>query len=410
MDGRHFNRYDDEIFGILYSNLAEQQDMLSSYACRDKEALRRQKEKFHVARPNFVKDTERIINCRYFNRYSDKTQVFSLYKNDDISRRILHVQIVSRISRNIGRMLNLNQDLIEAIALGHDLGHTPFGHAGERFLSELYYQNTKRYFNHNVHSVRILDSILKLNLSLQTLDGILCHNGEQVKGDYYPRGFGGADAAEKFAVLDDVVEQCYVKKDMVDSLVPGTMEGCVVRIGDIIAYLGKDRQDAAILGVDIEEPFLHNDVLGSTNSEFISNIIENLVTGSYGKAYLRLDKKYSDALDYEKRVNYSKIYEPEDRNTPYPTIKTMFGRMYEKLNEDLIGKKEKSLVYRHHIDKIFAGFKDEAQMREEYLREDNNQIVVDYIASMTDDYFLDVHEYLFPNTVRIEYNSYFGDV
>ena len=131
-----------------------------------------------MQRPAYVRDIEKIMNVPYYNRYSYKTQVFSLVRNDDISRRALHVQYVSRIARNIGRLLGLNIDLIEAIALGHDIGHTPFGHAGERALSKLYHEHTGRYFNHNVHSVRVLDNICCQNLSLQTLDGIICHNGE----------------------------------------------------------------------------------------------------------------------------------------------------------------------------------------------------------------------------------------
>ena len=115
-------------------------------------------------RPAFVRDVEKIMHSPYYNRYADKTQVFSFYKNDDISHRALHVQLVSRIARNIGRMLGLDLDLIEAVALGHDIGHTPFGHAGEKFLNESYHANTGRYFNHNVHSVRVLDKIFNLNI------------------------------------------------------------------------------------------------------------------------------------------------------------------------------------------------------------------------------------------------------
>ena len=127
-------------------------------------------------RPAYVRDCEKIMNCPYYNRYTDKTQVFSLYKNDDITRRALHVQFVSRIARNIGRLLGLNLDLIEAIALGHDIGHTPFGHAGEKYLNELLCENTGEIFLHNVQSVRVLDKIFNYNISLQTLDGILSHN------------------------------------------------------------------------------------------------------------------------------------------------------------------------------------------------------------------------------------------
>ena len=119
----------------------------------------------NVLRSNFVRDTDKIMNCPYFVRYQDKTQVFSLVKNDDISRRSLHVQLVSRIARTIGKALNLNTELIEAIALGHDIGHTPFGHTGERILNDLLFAKTGRRFYHNVQSVRVLDSIFPLNLT-----------------------------------------------------------------------------------------------------------------------------------------------------------------------------------------------------------------------------------------------------
>ena len=110
------------------------------YACPDDNILRRDTahDVANLWRPAFVRDIEKILHNPYYNRYSDKTQVLSGYKNDDISRRALHVQLVARIARNIGRMLGLNEDLIEAISLGHDIGHTPFGHAGERFLNEIY--------------------------------------------------------------------------------------------------------------------------------------------------------------------------------------------------------------------------------------------------------------------------------
>ena len=109
-----------------------------------------------VWRPAYVRDVDKIMHSPYYNRYTDKTQVFSFYKNDDITRRALHVQLVSRIARSIGSVLGLNLDLIEAIALGHDIGHTPFGHAGERYISEVYHAETGRYFNHNVHLVKAM--------------------------------------------------------------------------------------------------------------------------------------------------------------------------------------------------------------------------------------------------------------
>ena len=154
---------------------------MSPYRFRDEDVARREPNPHDtatIARPAFARDIEKIVNMPAYNRYAGKTQVFSFVENDDICRRGLHVQLVSRVARGIGRLLGLNCDLIEAIALGHDLGHTPFGHAGERFLSRCYHERTDRYFNHNVHSVRVLDQLYRRNVSLQTLDGVLCHNGE----------------------------------------------------------------------------------------------------------------------------------------------------------------------------------------------------------------------------------------
>ncbi|WP_066647329.1 deoxyguanosinetriphosphate triphosphohydrolase family protein [Christensenella timonensis] len=409
MDGKKkYLELDPAVRQAVYDDLKRKQDELCPYATRDQYCLRRAKENFRVQRPNFAKDCERILYCRYFNRYADKTQVFSLYKNDDITRRILHVQLVSRIARNIGRMLNLNLDLIEAISLGHDLGHTPFGHAGERFLSAIYKENTGRYFNHNVHSARILDKVLSLNLSLQVLNGILCHNGEKVSGEYRPNPYTSKDAEGMFLEFDRQMEECYTDEAATGSLVPATLEGCVVRLSDVIAYLGKDRQDAQILKIGVHEPFSENNVLGSTNSDFINNIITNVVSNSYGKPYIKLDEEYADALAYEKQVNFKRIYELQDKNEPYPTIRKMFEQVYEKLLEDFVDNNERSPIYRHHINHVFSGFSRAAALKEQYLKEEPNQVVVDYIASMTDDYFMDLYEYLFPGQQHLSYQSYFS--
>ena len=140
----------------------------------EKNVVRRDnnRDRANIIRTAFIRDIDKIIHSPYYNRYADKTQVFSFYKNDDITRRALHVQLVSRIARTIGKALGLNLDLIEAIALGHDIGHTPFGHAGEVFLDKLFFENTGRHFSHNIHSVRVLDKIFPYNISLQTLNGI----------------------------------------------------------------------------------------------------------------------------------------------------------------------------------------------------------------------------------------------
>ncbi len=351
-------------------------------------------------RPAYVRDVEKIMHSPYYNRYTDKTQVFSFYKNDDISRRGFHVQLVSRIARNIGRLLDLNLDLIEAIALGHDIGHTPFGHAGERFLNELYRANTGRYFNHNVHSVRVLDNIFNLNLTLQTLDGILCHNGEFACCEYRPEPLSG------FEEFDKKTEQCYTDQTAIGHLVPSTLEACVVRVCDMIAYLGKDRQDAVKARIIDSESVFDESPIGSFNAAIINNLIVDIVENSIGKDYIMLDKIHFDAVKNIKRENYEKIYlDGTVSDSYYEIIKPMFGRVYNALMDMIVREDRNSVIYRHHID-----FVNKHRAVKDYERTERNQIVTDYIASMTDDYFIDLYEFLFGENKIIEYRSYFDDM
>ena len=135
---------------------------VNPYRCNDDQVIRRidrAADKGTLMRPAFMRDTEKILHLPAYTRYAGKTQVFSFRSNDDLSRRGLHVQLVSRIARDIGRALGLNCDLIEAIGLGHDLGHTPFGHAGERFLNDIFHERTGRYFFHNVQADRQLHAM-----------------------------------------------------------------------------------------------------------------------------------------------------------------------------------------------------------------------------------------------------------
>ena len=353
-------------------------------------------------RSAFVRDTEKIMHIPYYNRYSDKTQVFSFYQNDDISRRALHVQLVSRIARNIGNVLGLNENLIEAISLGHDIGHTPFGHAGERILSELYRQQTGRYFNHNVHSVRVLDGIIHRNISLQTLDGVLCHNGELELQEYAPCEMS------TFVEYDKKVEKCYVDESYIGRLAPCTLEGCVMRICDIIAYLGKDRQDAIRLGLVAKEAF-SGGAIGVTNGEIINNLIVNLIENSYGKPYLKMDEEYFRALRQAKTENYEMIYNNKQLNDLYEgQIRPMFGELYEELLRQAKEHDKNGILYRHHMNYVRENnWYDEAEYAA-YEATDPNQIVVDYLASMTDDYFIALYHYLFPKGKHdVKFTGYF---
>lgn len=374
------------------------------YAFRDRDITRREREhdRANLWRPAFVRDVEKIMHVPYYNRYSDKTQVFSFYKNDDISRRALHVQLVSRIARNIGRVLGLNCDLIEAVALGHDMGHTPFGHAGERILNDLYHGETGRYFNHNVHSVRVLDGIVRRNISMETLDGILCHNGELEQKEYRPSRLSGFDA------FDEKVEGCYIARENIGRLVPSTLEGCVVRICDIIAYLGKDRQDAVKLKLIPEnQPFARGE-MGITNSEIINNLAVNIIENSYGKPYLQMDDIYYRELKKAKEENYAMIYGNEELNNIYEKkIRPMVEEVYARLLSDAREKNKNSYLYKHHIAYVNE-MNQYARKAPRYEETEANQMVVDYIASMTDDYFLDLYRELFPRgKYEVHYKGYF---
>lgn len=353
-----------------------------------------------VWRPAFVRDIDKIMHCPFYNRYTDKTQVFSLTKNDDISRRALHVQLVSRIARTIGKTLNLNLDLIEGIALGHDIGHTPFGHAGERFLDELYSSHTGRHFSHNIHSVRVLDKIFPYNITLQTLDGIAAHNGELECIEYRPRPL------ESFEEFDELIESCYQDNNNIKKLVPSTLEGCVVRISDIIAYLGKDRQDAERAGIIEGNEDFENGKIGKHNAEFINNLSVNIIENSYGKDYIKLDEEYFTALSEAKKQNYDLIYKDKKvKQALENIIRPMMGDIYERLLDDLLRGNRDSPVFSHHISYVN---KAHYKRKEPYENSAPDTIVADYIASMTDDYFIDLHSYLFPESnLKIDYVGYF---
>lgn len=391
----------------LSDNISEQikkdrrNDNLSTFGFNEENALRRdnERDKATAIRTAFIRDTDKIIHCPYFNRYADKTQVFSFYKNDDITHRILHVQLVSRIARTIGKALCLNLDLIEAIALGHDIGHTPFGHEGEEFLDELLFSHTGRHFSHNIQSVRVLDKIFPYNITLQTLNGIAAHDGEMELSEYHPKPL------DSFAEFDRQIEACFADKKNVRKLVPATLEGCVMRISDIIAYLGKDRQDAERAHI-ISNAEFESGAIGSYNAEIINNLIVNIVENSYKKPYIKMDEEHFAALKKAKADNYELIYKNDSvKSAMRETVQPMMARVYERLLSDLVNGNFDSPIFTHHIS-----FVNKAHYKRDipYVETEPNQLVTDYIASMTDDYFVDLYSYLFPNDKpQIEYKGYF---
>ena len=374
----------------------------SPFACKSAQAVR--KEGYDdVTRPPFLIDVDKIIHCPFFNRGSDKTQVFSFYKNDDITRRSSHIQLVSRIARTIGRALRLNLDLIEAIAIGHDIGHTPFGHRGEWYLNELYNRHTGRYFNHNVHGVRVLQKISNSKLTVQTLDGILCHCGEKVNGEYFPA------KPQSFEEFEKTVEECYTDQTAIGRLHPSTMEGCVVRLSDMVAYLGKDRQDALYrLKIRLD---LNDYGIGSSNRDIIKNVVEDVVANSMGKPYLSISPDVYEALKKTKDENYEKIYQSEQATAQYEDgVRPMFERLYERFLYELDKDDKNSLIYKNYLNDGIVG----KNYKEMYGGKKTdlilNDVVTDFIASMTDDYFLEAYKYLYPDDElndKVKFVGYF---
>lgn len=343
-----------------------------------------------LLRTTFSRDIDKIVNIPAYNRYAGKTQVFSFIENDDICRRGLHVQLVSRIARNIGRLLGLDCELIEAIALGHDLGHTPFGHAGERFLSKCYHAHTGRFFNHNVHSVRVMDVLYRRNISLQVLDGALCHNGE-----FAAQELKLGDVTT-FEALDAKVEECTADEQVIETLRPATLEGAVVRVADMIAYVGKDRQDALLIGAIDDLESFESSVIGRENARIVNNLTVDIVNNSYGHDRIAMSAEAFADLKLAKKQNYELIYNEEGwRAGGDNIVDRMFTRMYTRLLDDLVGRKMASPIFAHHADKLAEHSR--TFNAEEYIAEtEPNQVVVDFMASMTNRYFMSLHRHLFP--------------
>ena len=391
---RHMESIPDRLSDGLLARMERDRarGWVNPYRANDADACRREarpKDEASLWRPAFVRDVEKIMYTPAYNRYTGKTQVFSFRSNDDLSRRGLHVQLVSRIARDIGYALGLNCDLIEAIGLGHDLGHTPFGHAGERCLNDVFHERCGRWFFHNVHSVRVVDVLYGRNLTLQTLDGILCHNGEYEQRVFELSGLDGFDA------LDRTVASCVETGELaVGRLRPMTLEGCVVRISDIIAYVGRDRQDAIAAGLLSGDDF--DDGLGGLyNSWILSHASVDIIEHSYGKDRIEMSPELFSEISRAKAENYEKIYRTSGiEGERAEVLAHAFELMYDRCLADLLAGDESSYIFRHHIARIDEGLSHYGKRYD--WQSDPHQTVVDYIASMTDGYFSELATKLFP--------------
>lgn len=306
-------------------------EYLSLYATKSRDSKGRKREEPQCdIRPVFQRDRDRILHCKAFRRLKQKTQVFLQPKGDHYRTRLTHTLEVSQNARTIAKALRLNEDLTEAIALGHDLGHTPFGHAGERALNEV----CKEGFAHNQQSVRVVERLERhgqgLNLTYEVLDGILNHK---------------------------------------TSLSPATLEGQIVRLSDKIAYIHHDIDDAVRAGVMAESdiPSQYRKVLGETSAERLDKMIHNVIITSMNRPFIRMSPEIEEATMGLRAFMFEHVY----RN---PTAK---------------GEEEKAV---HMIQNLYHFYERNIEkLPERYLQmidngEGRERVICDYIAGMTDTY------------------------
>lgn len=370
----------------IIKNMQKHNKTLSKYACLDNKAIRL-KEISNDFRTPFYRDIDKVIYSLSYIRYIDKTQVYSNTDNDMISKRMTHVQMVSKIARTIGRALNLNEDLIEAASLGHDLGHVPFGHAGEKILNELSIKYNEGYFYHNVQSVRTLLNIENhghgSNVTLQVLDAIFCHNGESLLQKYEYK----QKTKEEFL---NEYNSCYKDKSILSKIKPMTLEGCVVRISDVIAYIGKDIDDAIRLEKIKEEDIPKNitDVLGLKNSDIVNTIVLDIINNSIGQNCIKLsDRIYNTLCDLIK-FNYEFIYNKAISKEQLLNIKEMFNKLFDLYYNQIQNKEINEDIYINFYNQMNDNYK---------LNTTPARVVIDYVSGMTDDYFLSQYKKYFDN-------------
>ena len=364
-------------------NMLNHNKYLSKYATRDSEAIYL-RDVSNDFRTPFFRDIDRIIYTLAFTRYSDKTQVFSFKSNDHLTKRMIHVQYVSKIARTIGRALALNEDLIEASALGHDLGHTPFGHVGEEILNKISLDCGEGYFNHNIHSVRLLMDIENYgkgkDITLQTLDAIMCHNGELPQSEYHPVKKTKEEFLKEYKLS-------YKDKTIIKKLRPMTLEGCVVRISDLIAYLGRDIEDAMRLNIvsfkDIPDSI--KKYLGNNNRDIVNSLINDVIENSLDKSYIKVSDEVYNAIVDLKGFNYKNIYAKAYTKKERISLERMLNTLFNCYMNDLKYNNKDSNIIKSYL----------SNMSDEYKNSNSHErIVIDYIAGMTDDY------------CRSEYNKY----
>ncbi|CAK8712797.1 Dgt: deoxyguanosinetriphosphate triphosphohydrolase-like protein [Candidatus Electrothrix laxa] len=368
--------------GLRDKLAGEEKSRFSRLACLSQDGIRRKQENRPGYRQPFAKDADRILHSKAYTRYIDKTQVFSLIDNDHITHRVLHVQLVSRIARTAGRFLGLNEDLIEAIALGHDIGHPPFGHEGEHILDRLCRAHGLPGFRHNIQSVQFLDKIEKKgtgwNLTLQVLDGILCHDGEANSTRLVPK----RQREPSFSRFDRLVKQEAEKEALEKSLMPMTLEGCLVRLADTVAYIGRDIEDAIELNLITrrEIPASCGETLGRSNGTIVHTLVTDLIANSAPSSdCIGFSEKIGTALLELKKFNYERIYRNPLFKPDFKRIHSCYDQLFsfylDQLTRGSLSKKSERFFW-HSMPEIYLENHTPAAL------------VRDYLAGMTDKFFL----------------------
>ena len=329
-------------------------------------------------RSPYYRDTTAILHSSPFRRLKHKTQVFFAPSNDHICTRMEHVLHVASIATTICRAMGLNDELAWAIGVGHDLGHTPFGHIGEHILSDLMVANGFPPFEHEVNGLRVVDFLSHLNLTYAVRDGIISHCGEHFIRTIAP----------DFRVKD---LSAIVTKN---GIRPSTWEGCVVRFSDQIAYLGRDYEDAVRLGIirKDEVPAVCTKVLGATNGEIINTLVEDIIENSEKEGCIAFSEEVYEAMRLMKEFNYKHIYLSPMLQGYEKYFRRLVGLIYGYLT-DLLNKNgfDKD-AYLQEGNMLSAGFFNYVvEKKDAYMQHDGNldRIVFDYISGMSDNFCLD---------------------
>jgi len=368
------------------------QNQLSSDELRRRPVPRPEDER--DLRGHYFRDTTAIVHSYPFRRMKNKTQVFFAPKNDHICTRIEHVMHVSTIAATISRALNLNPDVAWAIGMGHDLGHTPFGHLGEKILSRL---RGIDGFRHEIYSLRVVDKLANhgkgLNLTYAVRDGIINHCGEKFEQELSP------DHAVKD--LAAITRRNWL---------PSTWEGVAVRMSDKIAYLGRDLEDAMQLGlVRLEDvPPIGRQLLGENNSEIIDSLVNDLIAHSLKTGAIGFSDDVYQAFLEVKNFNYERIY----TSPPLQNYHQYFERILETLYHYLVAIFERygtdEAAYAAERNTLAARFGDYVcKMQSFYESEAGTpeNVVFDYIAGMTDDFAIDsVGEIMVPKQFSVQFD------